>query len=131
MIALMLAFVKSHWQTAVIVSLMTSIAATMVFERAEIHHLNTKLERLLAENAALEASNKALVSAIQDQNAAFASLRQEQRARRQKAERGLQQAKLHARWREAIVTRIESEAPDGDECATLKRLLKDFVGSKH
>ena len=130
MFALIISFLKSHWQTAVIMAGIASIVATIAIQHGEIYHLRNKLAQCHAESVTLEESNKALLASIQDQNTAIAGLQALSRKKRDAATRGLAVARKRASLHELRAEKIKAQPVQEDDCESLRRLVDDFVGTR-
>jgi len=127
MLAVIFSFLKSHWQTTLIVSAALSIMATISFQHLEIRHLKNELSECHAEGITLENSNRALLASVQNQNAAIAALQAAEQGRHARAASALKAAQARAANRALAAQRIKSLDVSGDECATLRKLVNDYV----
>jgi hypothetical protein len=130
MLTAVLAFLKSHWQTALIASAILSVIATISLQHLEIVHAEGKLARCHAENVTLEDSNRALLASIQRQNAAITSLEASAQSRKAAAARALAAARLSAGRHDLAAQRIEGRQALHDECDAMKKLVNDFIAGR-
>jgi hypothetical protein len=125
--ALIFTFLKAHWQTALIVSLVASVTAAFSLERFEVRHLKRELAQCHGENAALENSNEALLASIQRQNAAIAALKVLALKKQEAAASSMTAARAHADTHAQRAQGIMAAKASGDECADMRGLVDGFV----
>jgi response regulator of citrate/malate metabolism len=129
MITIMLGFLKDHWLGAIVSVFAIGIAAKMSFQQIEISHLDSRLAACNGENAALKNSNKALVSAVENQNAAISLLHAEANRKMKAAARAMAIAKADARKYLAAAQKIKAQKTTGNECADMHSLVDNYIKS--
>lgn len=129
MLALLVSFVRTHWQTAIIASLLLCIALAFAFQRFEIHRLQAKLMQCKSEIVTLERSNNALTLAIKDQNAAIKAHGAVTRKKKDAALHALSGAKKQAKFHTLKAERIKAQTLSSNECINLQKLVNDFVNN--
>jgi hypothetical protein len=130
MLAIILSFLKSHWQTSLIAAGVLAVITTLSVQHLEIGHLKRELSACHAESVTLEDSNQRLVAAIGEQNDAITALKAAGVAKKNAGARALAVAKQRAGEYMAAAKHIEAAPVSSDDCDDLRRLIDNYTGSK-